>query len=210
MLMEKIAAHRYERRAYDQDGTLTGRALFDISRIVEAADRSGDLQLYIKVERFDDADRSIGTDEVVWSCNPGAARMFMNLLILLGDTAKQNLRLDVESAPLIYPAAYSPGATLEDLVLNIRIKRGILSLLGTGTRLTLSNRMLLPLEASESPADRSGFRIVSDIEAKVYVLRLRVKRRRMRSEEWLDTENGLIRQVVTFSDGSYSEVTQVR
>ncbi len=208
MLMNRIAGHRYERRAYNADRVSAGRTVFSVSEIVESLEDDR-LEIRIRATSFDANDRPIGTNEVVWYCNRGAAEMFMNLLILAGERFKRDFRVTVQGGALVFPAVYEGITALPDVELDIEITTGFLALLGTRTRVTLTDRSVIPFESQGNLADGQGYKVLSNVQARVFVLRIPVKRYRMKSEEWVSVGTGLVRQMVTFSDGGYSETQKI-
>ncbi len=200
MLMEAIAGHVYARSTYLADGQLESRAQLRVGDTETEPD--GGVTVTIDVESFTGLDEQGDVVRLRWSCNPTAASMLMNILILAGADLRRDLRLEVDTPPLRYPDSATVQTVFEDILLNIRIRRGVLSLLGTRTRLLVTNRRV----KSANALGRGSYTIASDVKATVFVLGLPVRRRRFESLETVQGGVGLVRQSVVFSSGGYTVI----
>lgn len=130
--------------------------------------------------------------------------MFMSLLLLPG-VDEEGAEIRVDGPPLRYPDAPRSGDTLADVLLDIRMRSGMLALLGNRTRVKLHHRRIQPAE----PPSSGRYIIDSEVDATVFLLGMPLKRRCLRSLETVQAGMGLISQRMNFADGSYSIIALV-
>lgn len=92
-----------------------------------------------------------------------------------------------------------------DVSLDIRVRSGMLALLGNRTRVKLHHRRIQPAE----PPAAGRYIIDSEVDATVFLLGMPLKRRRFRSLETVQAGVGMMRQRMNFSDGSYAVIAPV-
>lgn len=126
----------------------------------------------------------------------------MCLLVLPSRQGGNALDLRVHSPPLLYPSAPAPGAVLPDVVLEIRVRSGVLGLPGTRTRVRLRHRTVRNVR-NVDPRTPGRYGIESEIDTTVYFLGLPLKHSRFQSQEKVDGGE-LVNHRLRFADDSSS------
>jgi len=203
MLIETVAGKTYQRTSYDAGGVLVTRSILRTGTV--QAEDDGSVMVTTDVETFSPSGESQGSRQVRWSCDPAAASMLMNILLLAGDELRRETRIEVKGPPLRFPASANADTALNSLELNLRLRGGLLSFFGTRTRIVISNRRIIATDAMNP----GNYTVESEVDATVYFLGFPAKRKRFESLESVRAGIELVRQRITFADGSYSMIEQI-
>ncbi len=131
--------------------------------------------------------------------------MLMNIFLLAGVELKSSTQVAVSGPPINYPATVSAGTDFGNIQFDLKLRGGLLSFLGTRTRVMVSNRQAEVPDASV-PGD---YLIESNVETIIYVLGFPAKKTRFKSLEIVQAGRVLLQQRITFSDGRYSVIEQI-
>jgi len=196
MLLREVAGHRYERTSYDPRGVAEGRILIEVG---ELSRTDSAVEVPVTVTPYSDEGEAKESNETIWRCRLGQEHMIMPVLFLSEDSGAE-VGLEVEGDAIFYPE-FPPPRELQELRLDIDIRKGFVSFLGGRTVVFLKDRRVrTPDEASPE----SQYTVFSKVDVQVFVLGIRVKRLRFDSEVVLQSGKGLVRQTLTAADGSYS------
>ena len=196
LLIELLAGQTYERDSFAPGGKLTGRSLLRVSSVHAAS--GGRIGVQIRITSYSPSGKE-SIRRVDWTCDPGAARMLMDLLMVPVAGAGSPLDLTVSGPPVRYPLAPAVGTTLPDLVVDVRVHSGVLSLLGTRTRVRMQHRTI----EGANPPRPDRYRLTSEIETTTYLFALPLIHRRFLSIETLQGGAKLIRHRMIFPNGRY-------
>ena len=192
MPLALVEGSRYTRRTVDAQGAEGACQTLVVGSVVVTGEEMA-ATLTVRPCDGDAADAS----ETTIRCRVGDAGMVMNVVALLGPEGR-DLALRVTGDALLYPGPPSQRVALDDVTLEADIERGTLGFLGGRTRIDFLNRMALP-SATDAPA--GAYSVTETVRLRAYVLGIRVKNARYQAEETLLPDGGLLRQVLTSSDG---------
>lgn len=192
-----VEGNRYERRTLDAQGQLTETQTLEVGRVRQ---RDGEIEVAVTVVGSDETGAATDTVRTTIRCRVEDADMAMSVLALTG-AAGRPVQLRVTGGEILYPS--SPDeARLPPVSLEATVERGVVGFLGGKSRIALRDRTV-------RPGPSAGYTLTSQLELKFYVLGIRVRSRSYRMEETVDPERGLIRQVLTSSDGGSVVLTLI-
>jgi hypothetical protein len=203
MLLSALEGHRYERVSYDADGRAEERATIDVGS-VEFDGAEVSVPLEVAVEKDGAVARRFTTR---WTCAPRAGDMVMAILVFSDDLDKPSMRLETAGTPLIYPREVPASGRLPDASVEVKVRQGMLRVLGARTRITLTDRRIELLDGESTPRRHT---IRSRIEVRAYAMGIRVRRVRYTSEETVDPKAGILQHILRREDGSYSALRRLR
>jgi hypothetical protein len=203
MLIEAVAGRTYERTSFDADGQLLSRSILKTGAVQIAED--GSLIVVTDMTTFSASGEAQASKQLRWSCDQEAAGMLMNIFLLAGVELKSSTQVAVSGPPINYPATVSAGTDFGNIQFDLKLRGGLLSFLGTRTRVMVSNRQAEVPDASV-PGD---YLIESNVETIIYVLGFPAKKTRFKSLEIVQAGRVLLQQRITFSDGRYSVIEQI-
>lgn len=198
MLVATIAGHRYERTAFDSSGQLTGKAVIEVGSV---APRGESVEVPLSITTYSPAGGERGQYRSLWRCSAGQEMMIMPL-VFLSEESNRELRLEAEGDAVLYPAVPST-AELPDVRLTLRKLGGAFGFFGGRSVIRLTNRRVERL--GEQASD--GYRVISSLEIKAFVLGIRVRSLRFESREIIDPGHGLVHQTLTAPNGARSVLT---
>ncbi len=197
MFLREIGGNRYERKSFDADGTLTSRTLIDVGM---PEHHDGFVHVPVSATVYDpegDVERELNSR---WICQQDGQRMVMPVLFV-AEAKDSSMRLVIAGDPVIYP--HEPPAYLEDLRLTIKSEKGILSWLPGKSVVRITDRHI----ADDQNTQHGRYTIKEELELKIVVLGIPFRKIRRQSEETIDVEKGLVRQVLKAPDGSTSVIS---
>ncbi len=201
-LMAAMQGTRYERRAYDRAGRFSGRQILEVGRVEDDPQEPGSVILTMDVQSYDDEGRLKSKGQVEWRCAPASLGMVMSLSIFSGEARKLKVRLEAQGEPIMYPSTPRREEKLEDIAIDLKVKKGILPLLGVRTAVLFANRRIQMIASPQNGKTPRQYRITGDLVFKSYALGIRFNTKELRSEELIDERKGLIEQVLRAEDGS--------
>lgn len=197
MLIQLLAGRTFERRTFAPGGKLTGHSVLRVSSVHSAS--GGRIEVRTLITSHSPSGKQVSIRSVDWTCDPDAAQMLMDLFMVPVASAGSPLDLTVSGPSLRYPHAPAIGTTLPDLVVDVRVRSGVLSLLGTRTQIRMQHRTI---EAADPPRT-NRYRLTSEVETTTYVFALPLIHHRFLSIETLQGGAELIRHRMLFPDGGY-------
>ncbi len=201
-----VEGNQYERRTFDAEGTLEGLQKLEISQVSRVDE---ELEITVISRSFDTSGEATDSVQTTIRCRPESASMVMNLLALV-EPEGRSVRLRLKGDEIAYPTA--PDTTLlPDISLEAKVEEGVVGFLGGRSQIVLTNRMVAdPIAVARGDSDPEGaYSIISRIEMRFYVLGIRVRSKSYDAVETVAPGRGLIRQVLTAEDGSYTSLTLV-
>lgn len=208
-LMEALAGASYERRVYDKSGRLVKRQVLKVGDLVRDANDPALVAVPVAVTTYDARGAAVGTAKVEWRCDEESAAMLMTAAIYTGADRDLKIFLDMSSAPIVYPRSVVGTQKLKDIHATIKVTSGFLRLLGTRTKLSLIDRKARALESADFPDDSQPYLITSRILARIVILGIPIKRIHLQGRQWVDPQVGVIRQELSFADGSASAIARL-
>lgn len=208
-LMEALAGARYERRVYDKSKTLVKRQILKVGALMRDSEDPALAAVPVAVTTYDAAGAAVGTAKVEWRCDEESAAMLMTAAIYTGADRNLKFLLDMSSAPIVYPRRVVGTQRLNDIHATIKITSGFLKLLGTRTKLSFTDREAHALESGASSDDVKPYLITSKILARIVILGIPIKRIRLQGRQWVDPQVGVIRQELTFANGTVSAIARL-
>jgi hypothetical protein len=202
-LMEAAAPATFERRVVDEAGLAVERQILEF----EAPAQSSAVAVHIT--SFGDDGQPQDAMEVLWRRGSALPAPFMNAAMRFDDA---QVSVDSDGPLALYPKGLEKPGWLDDVGLKVKIRKGLLSLLGTGTRISLSARRAQPLGGaarSENPRTSVPYVVTGQIRARVYVLGIPIKRVHYQSLECVDPAVGLIRHEMKLHDGKVAILQRV-
>ena len=191
-----IEGNRYERRTLDEQGRLQKSQELEVGSISRIGD---EIEIAVTVIGSDEAGGPTDTVRTTIQCRVADAAMAMSVLALVGAEGRR-VRVRVTGGKVLYPSS-PDAARLPPVSLEASVEQGVVGFLGGLSRITLRDRTVRP---AEGPA--TGYTLTSQLDLKFYVLGIRVRSQRYRMEEAINPDRGLVRQVLTASDGSSVEL----
>jgi hypothetical protein len=197
-MMDATADATYERRVVDGSGSPVEREILEFG--IPGRSSVAPMTMPIKIRSFDKDGRQQGTTDVLWQTGLGEPGLLRTAAIGLGDL---RVSLDIDGPLALYPKGVEQGRSLRNVKLKLKVKlrKGVLSLLGTRTKIDVTRRRAEPVEADRARADSRRYRITSQIRARLFVLGLPVKKVSFDSEECVDPAVGLIRHELRSRNG---------
>ncbi len=192
MPLALVEGSRYTRRTVDAPGAEGACQTLEVGAVVVTGEEMA-ATLTVRPCDGDAADAS----ETTIRCRVDEAGMVMNVVALLGPEGR-DLALRVTGDALLYPGPPAERVALDDVTLEADVVRGTLGFLGGRSRVDFQNRVARP-SATDAPA--GAYTVTETVRLRAYVLGVRVKNARYRAEETLLPGGGLVRQVLTSSDG---------
>lgn len=209
-LMEAIEGATYERRVYDESNALVERQRLQIGTLVRDPKDPGVAVMPVTITTYDHNGATAGTSRVEWRCDEEAGAMLMTAAIYAGPARNLKISLDTSGAPVAYPRKVVGTRRLGDIRAIVKVRSGVLRVLGTRTKLALTNRTAQALNEGRASDGTAEYVIRSKIMARILVLAIPIKRVRIESKEWISSRIGLVRQRLTFANGRVSEITRVQ
>ncbi|HEU4617799.1 MAG TPA: hypothetical protein VFV10_07140 [Gammaproteobacteria bacterium] len=194
-LMQATAGATYERRVLDASGNIIEREVFEVGHA------AGGSSVPLTIVSFGKDGEPEKTTKIVWRQGDMPPARFMGAAIRFGDSEAS---IETDGPLLLYPSNVDEPGAIGDVELKIRILKGLLTLLGTRTKLELTHREVEPLSAA--PRRGSGearpYRLTTRIAARVFVLAIPVKRVEFETLECVEPSIGLIRHEIDLDDGT--------
>ncbi len=185
----------FARRTLDVEGSVSKYQEVEVGRLERSADQIG---VEVTLYNFDDQGAASDTlMSTIW-CTDQAVDMVMNFLAVV-DPKGSRVRLRMVGGEIAYPIGPGGVGALADVNLNAKVEEGVLGLLGAKSRLSLKNRVLLPV--SDGP-ELTSYSINETLLLRAYVLGIKVKEQVFQIETTIIPGQGLMQQVVTAPDGS--------
>lgn len=195
MPLSLVEGTSYVRRTIAADGSERACHFLDVGR-AEIVGSEMLAELVIRPCQFSaDGGKTLRTTV---QCRLEDAEMAMNFFAF-GGADGSRVRIQVTSGDFFSPGVNPADASLPDVRLDVAIEEGAWGWLGGRTRIDLENRVV----TSPSGAPRSaGYSITETVRLRAYVLGVRVRNARYRSEEIYAPGGALIRHAVTGADGT--------
>lgn len=190
-LMDATADAVYERRVLDEKGHVLE------TEVLQFGESDGRFTEPVVIRSFDQNGEQSSTTNVTWQQGAGAPALGTRAAMRF---AGDQISVQTDGPLLLYPKGIAGNRRLDDIQIKVTIRKGILRLLGTRTKITLTARRAEPM-ATNAWARRTVYRITSHIRARVFVLGIPVKRVEFLSEEYVDPSVGLLRHEMKLHDG---------
>lgn len=203
-MMDATADATYERRVVDESGSPVEKEILEFG--IPGRSSAMPTTMPIKIRSFDKDGRQQGTTDVTWQTGLGQPGLLRTAAIGLGDL---RVFFDVDGPLALYPKGVEQGRSLSNVKLKIKLTKGVLSLLGTRTKIDVTSRRAEPVGSDRAREDSRLYRITSQIRARVFVLGVPVKKVRFDSEECVDPAVGLIRHEMRSRDGMVAVVERL-
>ncbi|KOH43700.1 hypothetical protein NC99_34690 [Sunxiuqinia dokdonensis] len=192
MLIEQIAGRDIIRRGYNEAGDQISKQKFSISKLDTV---EGFLSVQIRVSLFDEKDKLTESYTTDYVCKPDES----NVLVTVFPFARQNdAEYVIETSSPEFKELYDfsdNAKKLNDLIVEMSVKSGLLGFFGSKNRISIKNRSL--------EMETGNYILTSDLTVEAYLWGVRVKSIQYRVTERLDQEKSLISQNFKNEDGSY-------
>lgn len=186
-----IEGNQYSRESFDENGRLDESQRMEIGRVVQSAD---EIELAVKVYPTNGTGLPADTIRTTIRCQVLEANMVMSVLALIGADGR-SVRIGVSGGEILYPASPAVGS-LPSVELRATVEQGVVGFFGGQSRISLSNRTV-----QRPDGQAGGYSLTTRIDLAFYVFRVRVRSRSYQMEETVEPDRGLVRQVLTASDG---------
>lgn len=207
MPLSLVEGNRYVRQSFDENGQAETYQEIEISRLVR--DSTG-VEITLTLYTFDADRRRDGLVRTTIRCREQDLDMVMNLLAILRPEDRR-IDLRVTGGEVLYPVSPVETDTLQDVTLDVEVQRGVLSFLGSKSRVHLANRSvrLQQVAGAQPRLSEPTYTVSEELHMRFYVLGIKVRERSYRVEETIAPGQGLVRQVLTAPDGSYIVLERV-
>jgi hypothetical protein len=199
MLLRLIEGNRYQLKDYDRKGALESSKKLEIGKI-----QKGDREIEVEIVVYNYDENSILQDTVRTrlACSNAAESMAMSLLAFLENSGDGVLKLGITSNDELFPADLSRNKKLKDIQMEVTVEKGVFSLFGAKSKITIRNRKLTLLDANESKGEKAQqYKLTSKMLIRAYALGINIKNIVFNVEETVDLNTGLIRQVARQARG---------
>jgi hypothetical protein len=209
-LMQAMAGATYERRVYDEGGTLRERQVMMLGDLEPDRTDMRFLAVPVEITSYDRDGNVTATTEVLWRCDGDSVAMLMTAAVHARADRDIDVSIDTAGPPILYPDEIRRERKLDDIEFTVRLKSGVLRLLGTRAKLAFTDRVARPGSAtSRSRLASAPYSITSSVLLRTLVLGIPVRRIRLESEETVDPEVGLVHHRLTLMDGGVSIAERV-
>ncbi len=201
-IVYRIQGKTYERLSFGENGELESHELISFGELVP---REKGCELPIHVTAYDPTDdsRVKGDTEIALTIEDCEPHFVANILTLAGELKDQTIQAKVAGAGTFYPPDPIEGLDLPGLRFTLIVKRGVLSALGTKTKVFMTNRTVKVTSSEGGPDPRPlTYEIHCTIKVKIFLLGLPVKSLSFSSRQVLDVGQGLIEEVLDHDNGA--------
>ena len=205
----RVQGHRYERRVFDPAGELKGRQtlVFDWMRF-----QNESCLVPVNLKVYDGADFSHLRDEYEIRIQVECAEPHLVASVLASGnrSGSQSVEVRVFGEGQTYPPDPRDGQKLPEVHWVIRLRQGVLSMLGTRTELRMSHRRVrVPAANNGHSSSGHGYEVLGDLETSVYMLGIRWKRELYRARQVIGPDQTLVEETLRRQDGTVTELTAV-
>lgn len=201
-LVSRVQGKAYERFDFGNDGTLMRHHVLRFGKMAPAEDVCT-LPIEVISYDVDQGNEVIGESELVIFVECANPHLVVDILTFVGTSGVQELQAKVTGDALVYPTAPTDGAALPDLHYTLKVKRGVLSLLGTKAHLVVTGRTVVVPNPGSAPAPQDQeYEIHSDITVSVSVLGVRLQTRGFTSRLVLAPGFGVVEEILHHDNGA--------
>lgn len=195
MLITEISGNKYEKKSYDENGSLRSYQMFHLG-IIES--KRGYYELPMWTYSYDGNKQLKDSAETRLRCDFENSNLNMNIFPFAEKAVNKTVILSTEGSHLIYPKNPETDNELEIVEFVMAIDGGVLDLFGSKTVIKLFDRKVIA-----DQMDKSKYVINSTMTIKSYLIGIRILAITYRVEELISNSKGILEQKFTEPTGAY-------